>query len=346
MAVSIKAFLALEASMALRLSSTAATLFAPTYKAIQQAVEEEDWDQAHALVQTLTYDEVFTLNKPYIEYLSQVAILFGASRASNTPRTTVVGLGFEKETVDLVVQSFKAQIDVSAGEYLRDSAMQLIALSKSQVTPPVEEVVFKDSEASRKAWLTRRRNATPSASAWAGVIDPDLKLSSSTRESIEGALKDLAAAYPSLAGIDVRAGDYLEGGETLATKSKTAIILNKSLWQDDKFLAKYEKDWEGALIDGSVRGIIIHESGHILDGQLLDKLGSKKYNAFLDKYLGQLDTGKTTPYGVENTFEAMAETFTANFMGKGPAGAHKDTQASIMATAKSLWQAADEVLKK
>lgn len=142
MAVALEAFIALEESLALRLSSTADILYADTYKAIEQALDQQDWDQATALVQTLDMAPVFEVNEPYIQYLSQVAILFGASRVSRNPKTTVVGLGFEKDTVALVVQSFKQQITLGAGDYLKDSALQLIALTRN---PPEKKPRTPDS---------------------------------------------------------------------------------------------------------------------------------------------------------------------------------------------------------
>lgn len=121
MAVKIDAFVALEASLALRLTSTMQQLVGPVFASVQKLIEAEDWEAATALLQKVDLTEVFDLNRPYIEYISQVAILFGASRISRTPRTSVVGLGFEQDTVELVVDSFRQQVLVGATNYLKDA---------------------------------------------------------------------------------------------------------------------------------------------------------------------------------------------------------------------------------
>lgn len=185
--------------------------------------------------------------------------------------------------------------------------------------------------------------------AWSGSIDPELKLSANTRAAIEDTMHKLSARYPSLAGVRVRAGDWLEGSETLATKSKDAVILNASKWADEAFIAKYAKDWDGCLIDPSPGGVIAHECGHILDGQLLEKLGSRKYNNFLKKQgidVQAIGNEQTTPYGMENSFEFMAESFAAYHAQHGAPGAHKDIAAAQLATANRLWTAIDKELKK
>lgn len=135
-AVKIEAFLALEESLTQRLSSTFNALVERLLPAVQDALDEEDFDKAEELVLQLDIEPVYTLNEPYIEYLSHLAMLFGASRLLKNASSGRVGLGFEKEMVEAMMQSFRTTIVTHGERSIVQSALQLIALRRA---PPSEQ---------------------------------------------------------------------------------------------------------------------------------------------------------------------------------------------------------------
>ena len=135
MAIKVESFIALENSLALRLSSTLRAVTSERYPNIQKAIKDENWPVADRLAQGLDLSPVFDLNEPYIAYLSQMAVLFGASRVTDTVGTSAVGLGFEKPTVQLMIKSFRAAIIGWIQTSLINSALQLIAIAQSNVGP-------------------------------------------------------------------------------------------------------------------------------------------------------------------------------------------------------------------
>lgn len=176
-----------------------------------------------------------------------------------------------------------------------------------------------------------------STSPWTGTIDSDLKLDTETHAQVQKTMGELASSYPSLAGINVRRGGFLKGTDTLATKDKSSIALNPDKWENPASLKQWAKDWDGMVADPSVHGIIVHEAGHILDGQAMESLGVKKYNAVLKKHFidpSSISNEHTTPYGQEHVSEAVAEAFSLHNQNKsGVTG----FDASQRATAKALW---------
>lgn len=349
--VKIQAFLALEASLATRLSTTASALLKPLMQALDAAIDAEDWEGAERLVGDIDLSDAYALNVGYVDYVSKLAMLFGASRVTRRPGTSAVALGFDDETRELANESFRRMVEEGLTEYLKAQALQLIALKKP--TPPelsesLFANVFKDSEASKKAWLTRRRNAEKAkAGDWNVSFSEDLSdLDAGIKAEITGAMHELVAVYPQLKNIRVVADDTLTHSGSLASKSIDSLRLNKDLWNPE-YLKTYAKEWDGCLIDASPRGVTIHEMGHVLDNQVLNKLGSKKYNALVSKFTDpeNYETYSTTPYGMENHAEFMAESFTAYFLKKGANGAHPDTTKRVLSTADAIWSLMDKHLK-
>jgi hypothetical protein len=160
----------------------------------------------------------------------------------------------------------------------------------------------------------------------------------------EKMLADLKKEHPQLEKVQIKplnTETYSE--DTLATKSKSAIYLNMEKFNDREFMANYAKEWKGLIVDPTPAGIVRHEVGHILDGALLDKLGSDKYSKLVDKYMpdGYMHT---TAYGMENRWEFMAETYSTYKTGitgfnEGNQKVHKKN----LEVAKGLWT---EVLRE
>lgn len=137
-AVSIEAYLALEKALAQRLRDTYSALVEKLLPAIENALKDSDYEKARKMVARISLDEVYTLNEPYIAYLSHVALLFGASRASDSPTDGFVGLGFGKDIVQQSLAAFRHLIAVNAEDALKQQALQLIALRQNPSTPPAD----------------------------------------------------------------------------------------------------------------------------------------------------------------------------------------------------------------
>lgn len=138
-----EAFLALEASLATRLSGTLKKVTKAPFQAAKVALDSKDWATAVQAVHGINLTPVFDLNKDYILYLSKIALLFGASRVTNRPGTSAVGLGFATPTIEAMVSSFKLSIQYNLQEAIIQAALQLIAKARDRENPD-----YKSTESS------------------------------------------------------------------------------------------------------------------------------------------------------------------------------------------------------
>jgi len=126
--ISIEAFLALEASLANKLQLSYSKATASLFRRVGEALEAEDYVLADSLVQSFSMQPVLDENSNYITYLTNLSMLFGASRVSSTPGTSKVGLGFEKGTAFQIVEAFKNLLAVNGADFIKKQALQLIAM--------------------------------------------------------------------------------------------------------------------------------------------------------------------------------------------------------------------------
>ena len=138
-AVRVEAFLALEASLTLRLQNTYASLTSRLVGAMGNAVRDGDYPKARKYLDEIDLDDVYTLNENYVRYVSHVAMLFGASRVTDDPVNSAVGLGFEKGLVEQMMGSFKIFLQVNGEEAIKGYALQLIAAKENPVIPGTPE---------------------------------------------------------------------------------------------------------------------------------------------------------------------------------------------------------------
>lgn len=131
MAIKIKAFLALEASLADRLAASCTKVTAKLFSDIERDLRAEDWDSATQRMGRLDLSAVFSANEPYILYVSRLALLFGASRVTASPGTSAVGLGFETGLVQQSVESMRQAIMLNLTQALIASGLQLIAKARN-----------------------------------------------------------------------------------------------------------------------------------------------------------------------------------------------------------------------
>ena len=162
-------------------------------------------------------------------------------------------------------------------------------------------------------------------------------------------MQALAAAYPSLAHINVTSGDWMVGTDILASKSKTTLQLNPSVWNPAR-LAAHADEWTGLMVEPSVPGIVVHEMGHILDGQARDVLGIDAYTELVHRYNPDAYTAREaisleiapSIYGQEESGEYMAEAFAAHWFDKAADG--YPLQWGGLRTSHALWDELDEIL--
>jgi len=185
------------------------------------------------------------------------------------------------------------------------------------------------------------------ASSWTGRFEIELPV------SIEGEIKliltSLSRDYPSISHINVNEGDAeIMGDWQLASKSATALYLNPAVWKDKSKLDKYTKEWHEAMVDPTIQGTIVHEVGHILDGQVLRKLGSKKYNALIVKEIRDVSSiwndEAPSAYGQENVAEFLAEAFAAHYLGKHALERPNDLTVRSLKVCNAIWDQFDKLL--
>lgn len=131
--IKAETYLALEESLSGKLQDAYKKLTSKLFKSVEDALAEGDYEKAGRLAQSFSLDVIAEEVGPYVEYITNLSMLFGASRVTSKPGTSVVGLGYEKNVTYQAVAMFKQIISVNAVEQLKKQALQLIALRKELV---------------------------------------------------------------------------------------------------------------------------------------------------------------------------------------------------------------------
>lgn len=129
--VKTETFLALEASLSERLSSTYVALLSDLLPGIDEAIKDEDYEKARKMASRIDVTPVFEFNKGYVKYVSNLAMLFGASRVIDDPTMGMVGLGFETPAVDQFVRNFEAIVSGPINDQLQKLALKLISRAEN-----------------------------------------------------------------------------------------------------------------------------------------------------------------------------------------------------------------------
>lgn len=188
------------------------------------------------------------------------------------------------------------------------------------------------------------------ASSWQGRFIDMPGLPEVVIEAITATMTKLSGDYPSIAHVNVAYGDpdWLRGA--LATKSNTVVYLNEEYWTDLEKFAKVAKDWHEARVTTDFAGVIIHEVGHILTSQVLTKLGARKFNALLEKYLGAGNFDSIpnwvspSAYGQENVSEFTAEAFASFYLGRHAMESPNELNLQAVTACRELWTEFNKVL--
>jgi hypothetical protein len=123
-----EAFVAIEEGLTNRLTTALSEYTMGLYKQIELCLLDNRFQEARDLVQTLSLEGLFADHETFVRYSTNLAMLFGASRVTPKPGTSVVGLGYQKLMVEQAVMGLSRQFGPRAEESLRETALQLIAL--------------------------------------------------------------------------------------------------------------------------------------------------------------------------------------------------------------------------
>lgn len=128
--IKAESFKALEVSLANRLIKDLRSLTKEIYSEVEGALASKEWGKAEEILQRLSLGELFSQSEEYVSYVTSLAMLFGASRVTSNPGTSVVGLGFEKTTATQMIGTFRQMVIQKAEAQLKASGLQLIALHR------------------------------------------------------------------------------------------------------------------------------------------------------------------------------------------------------------------------
>ena len=188
------------------------------------------------------------------------------------------------------------------------------------------------------------------STSWTGKFVDMPDLPEPVKLAIEATLNRLSSDYPSIAHVNVEYGDPEWLADALATKSNNVLYLNKHYWTNLSEFDRVAKDWHEARVSNDFAGIIIHEVGHILTGQVADKLGYRKFNKLLEKYVGEGNlksiSNEVSPsaYGQENIFEFTAEAFASFYLGKSALDRENALTLKAVSACREMWTEFNKVL--
>lgn len=144
--ISADAFLIIEASLSQIVRKEAGLITKEFFSKVNEASLSGDFHEARDLLSRFSLSSMFAEDDEPLRYLTNVAMLFGASMVTQQPGTSVVGMGFESQTSKQMVLSFLQMIRQKAEVHLREKALTLlqrfqdssiVAAEVSPISPPV-----------------------------------------------------------------------------------------------------------------------------------------------------------------------------------------------------------------
>lgn len=132
--ITADAFLLIEEALTKLVSSEADRVLSPVWARIDSEVKAGNFNAAQDLINGLSLHSLFGDGDDSLLYLTNVAMLFGASRVTQQPGTSVVGLGFEQTTSKQLVSSFLQQVRVKALNQIKSSAQRYLGVLKAAHT--------------------------------------------------------------------------------------------------------------------------------------------------------------------------------------------------------------------
>ncbi len=126
MAIKVESFLVIEKSLASKLDASWRRKTAPVLAKIQKAVAKQDFNDAYALVNTLTMAGVSKANDKFLELAGTTSVLFGASQLTPPKQSSFKETGKPVE-VDKSSENLKMSLATSGTEQVRFAARKAIA---------------------------------------------------------------------------------------------------------------------------------------------------------------------------------------------------------------------------
>lgn len=112
------AFLAIEKALTQRLLKALSRITGEIYPKVDAALASGDLTRAHELLASMSLASIRDEEFDQILFLTNAAMLFGASRVTQQPGTSVVGMGFEAITANQMASHFLQMICQKAESYL------------------------------------------------------------------------------------------------------------------------------------------------------------------------------------------------------------------------------------
>lgn len=121
MAVNVKAFLAIEKSLAARLERSWRQVSSQYVADLEEAAAQKNWDRAVQIVDSLDLTPIYDKNSQYIRYASMAALMFGMSRLRSHLKSSnaLPGL-WSGKLLERGGISLRAQIRGPMTDYLRE----------------------------------------------------------------------------------------------------------------------------------------------------------------------------------------------------------------------------------
>ena len=171
--------------------------------------------------------------------------------------------------------------------------------------------------------------------------DDDYPLDRSLRSHVLAACEAVAKKYRVPVKIVV---EYNPDMGSMAFAGNTGFVINTAHFTEEG-LKKYQKEWDGAVVDTSLRGIVTHELGHYLIRVAERKVSFSKFHRNIESIVSD-NAFNASAYAQEGSHEAYAEAFVAHFLYNDtthayPKGVNRDRAS---AQVKSLWGYIDSVL--
>lgn len=136
--ITANAFISIERALSKKLNDALSRVTKEVYSKVDAALLSGDYDKAQQEFSALSVASIRDSVKEYVEFMTHVGMLFGASRVTQQPGTSVVGMGFEALSATQMANAFLQGLCQKADAYLKEVGAKLLnpSVSKGEVPPP------------------------------------------------------------------------------------------------------------------------------------------------------------------------------------------------------------------
>jgi len=158
--ITADAFVAIEESLIKYVMGLIWPDVSPIFLKVDRALEAGNLDLARQELGTISLSALEEQAIGYVTYMTTVGMLFGASRVAQLPATSVVGMGFESDTVSRMAKSFCQSITHKLEAYLKQIGEEKIHSVQK------EELVEKANPYHDEAGRFTQAGSATHTSAW------------------------------------------------------------------------------------------------------------------------------------------------------------------------------------